>query len=46
MKKSYLALTIIGLVLVLFFVVAPPMLDDDQNPVDAHQPYTYFPRSR
>jgi len=45
MKKSYLALTIIGLVLVLFFVVAPPMLDDDQNPVDAHQPYTISPEA-
>lgn len=45
MKKSYLALSIIGLVLILFFVVAPPMLDDDQNPVDAHQPYQISPEA-
>jgi len=45
MKKSYLALSIIGLVLILFFVVAPPMLDDDQNPVDAHQPYQISPQA-
>ena len=45
MKKSYLALSIIGLVLILFFVVAPPMLDDDQNPVDVHQPYQISPQA-
>jgi membrane dipeptidase len=50
MKKSYLAvspigLVFVGLVLILFFVVAPPMLDDDQNPVDAHQPYQISPEA-